>query len=65
MLKAFRGGRAGGGRRMLTGTLAGTLDLAMQYGARFVEVYAEDCEDPDQAATLAEANKRLQALSSR
>lgn len=59
MLKAFRGAR--GRSRMLKGTLAGTLDLAAQYGGRFVEVYSADCNDPEQGDALAEANKKLQA----
>jgi hypothetical protein len=59
MLKAFRGAR--GGRRMLRGTLADTLELAIRYGGKFVEVYAADCDDPDQATVLGETNKRLQA----
>jgi len=57
MLKAFWSAR--GGSRMPNGTLAGTLDLAVRYGGRFVEVYAKDCNDPEQATVLAEVNRRL------
>jgi hypothetical protein len=57
MLKPFRSYR--GQPRMLSGTLAETLELGMRYGGRFVEVYDSDCVDPSQGATLNEANKRF------
>jgi hypothetical protein len=62
MLKPFWSPR--GKSRMGNGTLADTLDLAMKYGGRFVEVYANDCNDPGQAAVLTEADRRLKAAHS-
>jgi hypothetical protein len=58
MLKAFKTAR---GEHRMAGTLADTLELAEKYGGRFVEVYANDCNDPDQASVLADGDKRLKA----
>jgi Beta-galactosidase len=62
MLKAFQNERA---KRRMAGTLVGTLDLAAGYGGRFVEVYANDCNDAEQATVLAEADKRLKTANGR
>jgi hypothetical protein len=60
MLKAFKSAR---GQHRMAGALAGTLELAAKFGGRFVEVYANDCNDPEQRPILAEADKQLKIAS--
>ncbi len=50
-----------GGRQMSAGTLEDALNIGLELGAHFIEVYRYDCNDPSQAQVLERISAKLAA----